>query len=181
MKKLCVALIACLSAGIGFCNDVNAEKAVPETEVKRVETLNFAYGPEEAVDIIGLRLACAGRCHDITGLDLTVAGEAQNAYGLQLALARNKVYDRAEALQIALFNNAANRLDGAQISCLNETSVGRGVQLGLVNVGDDFTGVQIGLVNTTHTMYGYQLGLINVIKSSKWFSFLPIINIGTCD
>jgi hypothetical protein len=184
MKKLCVALMACLSAAVAFCNEAVAEESAPApAELKRIETrkvdyVNFAFSGEDYIDIVGLRLTFMGRCNDITGLDLSVAGEAQNAYGLQAALARNKVYDRAEALQVAIFNNSANRLDGAQLSLVNDTSFGRGVQVGLVNIADDFTGVQLGLINATNTMEGYQFGAINVIKSSEWFSFLPLINIG---
>jgi hypothetical protein len=186
MKKLCVALIACLSTVVAFCNEATAEEttqpvAAPKPtykDTRQVEYVNFAFNGEEYIDVIGLRMTYMGRCNDVTGLDLSVAGEAQNAYGLQLAIARNKVYDRAEALQIAIFNNSANRLDGAQISLVNDTSIGRGVQFGLVNIADDFTGLQLGLINTTNTMEGYQLGAINVIKSSEWFSFLPLINIG---
>lgn len=187
MKKLYVALIACLSATIAFCETENT-KEVPETipELKRVETrqveyTNFALGGEDYIDVVGLRLAFVGRCHDLTGLDLSIAGQAQNAYGLQLALLRNKVYDRAEALQIAIFNNSADRLDGVQVSLVNDTSVARGLQVGLVNIGDDFTGFQLGAINTTNTMEGYQVGIINVIKSSNWFSTLPILNIGFRD
>lgn len=186
MKKLCVALIACLSAVVGFCDEATATEAPVVPELKRVETrrvdyVNLSFSGEDYIDIIGLRLTLAGRCNDLTGLDLSIAGEAQNAYGLQLALARNKVYDRAEALQVAIFNNSANRLDGVQVSLVNDTSFGRGLQLGLINIGDDFTGLQLGLINSTNTMEGYQLGLINVIKSSNWFSFLPVINIGFRD
>ena len=185
MKKLTVALIACFSmvAGVFAAEQESAQQA-PEaadtfqrTETRKIEPVPFAIGGEETIDVIGLRLSAWNTCHDLTGVDLAIGGEAQNAYGLQLALLRNKVRDRAGALQIALLGvNEAFHLDGVQLALLwNDTSVMRSAQIGLLNTSHDMRGLQIGLINTTNTSYGYQIGLINVIKGST-VPFFPIIN-----
>ena len=186
MKKSIVALFACLSLAAGAYAQEAAEATNPEqqkpaqpqrVESRTIETVPFAFGGEETVDIVGLRLSAWNKCNDITGLDLAIGGEAVNAYGLQLALVRNKVIDRAGALQIALGWNDAGNLSGMQVALLsNRASIAKGLQVGLLlNSADDMRGVQIGLINTTNTIYGYQIGLINVIKSSP-VTFFPIIN-----
>lgn len=186
MKKSIVALFACLSLATGAYAQEAAETTQPEqqkpaqpqrVESRTIETVPFAFGGEETIDIVGLRLSAWGKCNDITGLDLAIGGEAVNAYGLQLALVRNKVIDRAGALQLALGWNEAGNLSGMQVSLLsNHADIAKGLQVGLLlNSADDMRGVQIGLINTANTIYGYQIGLINVIKSSP-VTFFPIIN-----
>lgn len=69
--------------------------------------------------------------------------------------------DCAAGLQVSGFVNAADSLDGVQVAgFLNFSRKGRGVQVGLINIGKDMEGVQIGLLN--------------------WMNgrFLPAINIG---
>ncbi len=177
MKKLTVALVACVS----LVTSVFAQEAAPtETPFQKKETRSvvpvyFALGGEDTIDVVGLRMSVWGTCHDLTGLDLSLGGEAQNAYGLQLALIRNKVLDHAGALQIALFKNSAAYLSGMQLALANDTIVTKGVQLGLVNSSNDVRGFQIGLLNSTDIIYGYQLGLLNVIKGSA-VPFMPLIN-----
>ncbi len=184
MKKLTVALFACFSMVAGvFAAEQQTVVQAPETadsfqrtETRTVTPVPIAFGGEETIDVVGLRLSAWNVCHDITGVDLSIGGEAQNAYGLQVALVRNKVRDRAGALQIAIGANEAFQLEGVQIALFwNDATVLRGGQLGLLNTANDMRGVQVGLINTTNTSYGYQFGLINVIKGSK-VPFFPLIN-----
>lgn len=175
MKKLTVALIACLTLAAGaFAQE--AEEAQPQrVETRTVSPVCFAFQGDQTIDIIGLRLGVWGTCQNFTGLDLSIGGEAVNAYGLQLALVRNNVIDRAGALQIAIGANHATNLTGAQIGLWNDSVMAKGVQVGLVNSTSDMRGVQIGLINSTEMIYGYQIGLINVIKGGP-VPFFPIIN-----
>ncbi len=182
MKKIAIALLACF----GLVAGVMAEEAKPAPQpepFKRVETrktvpLHLAVGgswSEDYIDIVGLRMSIWGKCHDLTGLDLSIGGEAQNAYGLQLALIRNKVNDRAAALQLSIFSNSAPHMTGVQIAAVNDSVIAKGLQLGLINSSSDVRGLQIGLINSTDIIYGYQIGLINVIKGSA-VPFFPILN-----
>ncbi len=183
MKKLSVALIACLSVVAGaFAAEQQAEAETDtfqRVETRTVTPVTFAYGAdgEETIDVIGVRLSSWGDCHDITGLDLVAGGSAQNAYGLQLALVRNEVRDVAGALQMAFCSNdVGGELAGVQVSLLhNNALMMRGLQLGMLNTAKDVRGFQIGLINCADMTYGYQIGLINVIKGSK-VPFFPIIN-----
>ncbi len=185
MKKLTVALVACFSmvAGVFAAESQGADQVPGEgdtfqrTETRTVTPVPIAFGGEETIDVVGLRLSAWNTCHDITGVDLAIIGEAQNAYGLQLALLRNKVRDRAGAVQIAVIGvNEAFHLDGVQLALFwNDAAVMRGGQIGLMNTANDMRGVQLGLINVTNVSYGYQFGLINVIKGST-VPFFPIIN-----
>ena len=182
MKKLTVALIACLTFVSGAFAQEDAEpapekqvKPVVREEIRTIAPVCFSLQGSDTIDIIGLRLGAWGSCHDITGLDLSIWGESVNAYGLQLALLRNNVIDRAAGLQLTLGANHATQLKGAQVGLWNDTVVGGGLQIGLVNSANDMNGIQIGLVNTTDLIYGYQIGLINVIKGAT-VPVLPIIN-----
>ena len=150
--------------------------AQPErVETRTISPVWLAFQGDETIDIVGLRLSAWGKCQNLTGLDLAIGGEAVNAYGLQLALIRNKVIDRAGALQIAIGANSASELTGMQVGLYNEAVIGKGLQVGLINATNDMRGVQIGLINSTDAIYGYQIGLINVIRSSA-VTFFPILN-----
>ena len=187
MKKPIVALFACLTLAAGaFAQQqegapaeqqaADAAPAQPErVETRTIKPVWFALQGDETIDIVGLRLSAWGKCQNLTGLDLSIGGEAVNAYGLQIALVRNKVIDRAGALQIAIGANSAGELTGMQVGLINEAIVGKGLQVGLVNSTNDMRGVQIGLINNTDAIYGYQIGLINIIRSSA-VSFFPILN-----
>ena len=186
MKKSIVALFACLSLATGAYAQEAAETTQPEqqkpaqpqrVESRTIETVPFAFGGEETIDIVGLRLSAWGKCNDITGLDLAIGGEAANAHGLQPAPGRNKGIGRAGVLQPALgWDEAGEPPRKCGVRRSNHADIAKGLQVGLLlNSADDMRGVQIGLVNTANTIYGYQIGLINVIKSSP-VTFLPIIN-----
>ena len=187
MKKPIVALFACLTLAAGaFAQQQEgapaeqqaaaAAPAQPErVETRPIEPGWFALPGDEPIALVGLRLGGWGKCQNLTGLDLSIGGEAVNAYGLQIALVRNKVVDRAGALQIAIGANSAGELTGMQVGLINEAIVGKGLQVGLVNSTNDMRGVQIGLINNTDAIYGYQIGLINIIRSSA-VSFFPILN-----
>ncbi len=177
MKKLTVALVACVSLVTSLFAQEAASTATPfqKKETRSVVPVYFAFGGDDKIDVQGLRMSLWGTCHDLTGLDLAFGGEAQNVYGMQLALIRNKVLDRAGALQIAIFKNSAAYLSGVQLGLANDSIVTKGAQLGLINTANDVRGFQVGLINSTDIIYGYQLGLINVIKGSA-VPFLPIIN-----
>ncbi len=191
MKKSIVALFACLAVAAGAfaqqqeeapaaAQEPTEQERQPEQRQERVETRTiapvwFALQGDETIDIVGLRLSAWGKCQNLTGVDLAIGGEAVNAYGLQLALIRNKVIDRAGALQIAIGANSAGELSGMQVGLLNEAIVAKGLQIGLLNSTNDIRGLQIGLINSTDSIYGYQIGLINVIRSSP-VTFFPIIN-----
>lgn len=183
MKKSIVALFACLSLTVcAFAQEAEAAAAEQQkpaqptrAETRTISPVWFALQGDETVDIVGLRLGVWGKCNDLTGVDLSIAGEAVNAYGLQLALVRNRVIDRAGALQIAIGANSAGELSGMQVGLLNEATIAKGLQVGLVNATSDIRGVQIGLINSTDSIYGYQIGLINVIRSSP-VTFFPILN-----
>ena len=55
---------------------------------------------------------------------------------------------------------------------INQGSL-KGLQSGLVNIGENVRGVQLGLVNYTKQMYGVQIGLANIIESNAWFDDFP--------
>ncbi len=177
MKKMLVALFAVASlVGATYANETKAEGEYQRVETRTVTPVVFSVHGKQTIDIIGMRLGVWGACHNVTGLDLMLGGgEAVNAYGLQVSLLRNKVIDRAGALQVAIGYNSAGTLSGAQVSLYNQAIVAKGVQVGLINAANDVRGLQIGLVNTTDAIYGYQIGIINVIKSSPT-PFFPIIN-----
>ena len=188
MKKPIVALFACLTLAAGAFaqqqDEATAEQqqaaaeapAQPErVETRTISPVWLAFQGDETIDIVGLRLSAWGKCQNLTGLDLAIGGEAVNAYGLQLALIRNKVIDRAGALQIAIGANSASELTGMQVGLYNEAVIGKGLQVGLINATNDMRGVQIGLINSTDAIYGYQIGLIHVIRSSA-VTFFPILN-----
>ena len=178
MKKLTMALIAGLFCVAGAMAQEAAQVQPKELRYEEQRTISpvcFSVQGDDTIDIIGLRLSVWGHCQNLTGVDLSIGGEAVNAYGLQLALVRNKVTDRAGALQIALGANKAVQLTGMQIGLWNETVAAKGVQLGFINTSHDVRGVQIGLINNTDMIYGYQIGLINVIRGGA-VPFLPIIN-----
>lgn len=175
MKKLTVALVACVTLVAGVFAQEAGEAQSQRVETRTISPVCFAFQGDQTIDIIGLRLGVWGTCQNFTGLDLSIAGEAVNAYGLQLALVRNNVIDRAGALQIAIGANHATNLTGAQIGLWNDSVMAKGLQVGLVNSTNDMRGVQIGLINSTEMIYGYQIGLINVIKGGP-VPFFPIIN-----
>ncbi len=175
MKKWTVALVACVTVVAGAFAQEAKTTSLERVETRTIAPVCFSLQGDNTIDIVGLRLGAWGSCQTITGLDLSIWGEAVNAYGLQIALLRNKVIDRAGALQIAIGANRATQLTGMQLGLLNDAVVAKGVQVGLINSTGDMRGVQIGLINSTEMIYGYQIGLINVIKGGP-VPFFPIIN-----
>ncbi len=176
MKKVTVALFACTLMVAGVFAQAAQEPDLRRTETRTISPVCFSMEGEKTIDIVGLRLSAWGTCQTVTGLDLSIAGEAVNAYGVQLGLIRNKVLDRAGALQLALFSNEATQMTGAQVAIgYNQANMAKGLQLAIINNADDMRGFQVGLINTTSMIHGYQIGLINVIKGST-VPFLPIIN-----
>ncbi|MEG1552852.1 MAG: hypothetical protein RSB14_03340 [Kiritimatiellia bacterium] len=174
MMKLTVAFLMCATVVSGLFAEGQVQSTA-QHDARTITPVAFAFQGDETVDIVGLRLNVWGKCQTVTGLDLSINGEAVDAYGLQIALLRNKVTDRAGALQIAIGANYASDLAGLQLGLWNESTLTRGLQIGLVNASHDVRGLQIGLVNTTEMIYGYQVGLINVIRSS-FVPFFPILN-----
>ena len=147
--------------------------------------LDWWYHPE---NVTGLRVGIPWGDNDsVTGIDIGFWGQSKRMSGIQVNIVANIVTDRANAVQVALYNHAGS-LSGAQFGLMN--TIGYGslgwdprlkfsacVQVGLLNIANDMRGVQVGLVNKTDMLYGFQIGLVNVIESGV-IPFMPIINVG---
>ena len=140
----------------------------------------FAWGGEDDVDIVGLRMSVGGRCEQVTGLDLGLIGRSRYFNGVQINLLRCDVEDALAGWQISLGYNSVGmgKCLGLQTGLWNESwATFHGLQVGLVNLTSYASGVQVGLINRADDLHGYQIGLINVIRNST-VPFFPIINIG---
>ncbi len=170
MKRIAVVLLMCAMMV------VSAFAQAPKSDVKVCSPINVAMDGDPEMDVVGLRLSGWAKCRQFTGLDLGIGGQSLDAYGLQIALLRNKVLDKAGAMQLAIGMNSAADMSGIQLALWNEATLLTGIQLGLFNTSSDVYGLQLGLINVTDTIYGFQFGLINIIRSSPYFPFFPILN-----
>jgi hypothetical protein len=190
-------------AGIQAAAIVNYE---PET---------VTYGVQAALcnmtkESYGVQAGVVNLTHDVYGLQIgTILNSTSDCYGVQLATANYTLGD-VSGLQIgAIFNanmrrskvsgaqlssilnySPDARVNGLQLSLINDAYDFSGLQLGLVNVSEDLAGVQIGLINLSgrvdgaqiglinkaERMNGFQIGLLNVI-SSKDITVLPLVNV----
>lgn len=177
MKRFLFAMgLACVTATGAFAQGASAIE---------LSFLNSWYHPKE---VVGFRLGIPWGDNDsVTGIDLGFYGKANYMAGIQVNLIANIVRDRADAIQVALYNYAGS-LSGAQVGLMNVTGyaalgwdsrlmLSSCFQIGLLNLADDLRGIQVGLVNRAELLYGFQVGLVNVIRSGT-IPFMPIVNVG---
>ena len=170
---------------MGLAATVATGAFAQEAAVVDFAFLNRWYHPE---NVVGLRVGIPwGDSNNVTGIDVGLYGKSNNMSGIQANLVANIVKDRADAIQLSIYNHAGS-LSGAQVGLMNVTGYAAlgydtrlmfsaCVQVGLLNIANDIRGVQVGLVNQADMLYGFQIGLVNVIKSGV-IPFMPIVNIG---
>jgi hypothetical protein len=84
----------------------------------------------------------------------------------------NFCQEKSIGLQIGGGNESASHT-GLQLALYNKAmAISAGLQISIVNIGEDFRGVQIGLINKTQNLRGLQIGLVNVNGKR----FLPFMN-----
>ena len=182
MKRFLFAM----SLAGAVCTGAFAQTIKPDSAVFDFAFLNTWYHPD---NVTGLRVGIpwGDTKGSVTGIDVGLWGDSANMAGIQINLVANLVSDRADAIQIALYNKAGT-LSGAQVGLMNTTGYGAlghdtrmmfsaAVQVGLLNIANDLRGVQVGLVNQADMLYGFQVGLVNVIRSGQ-IPFMPIVNVG---
>ena len=114
------------------------------------------------------------------GLQLSTATSMAlgDLYGAQISVGFNYAVAPRYALQIAAgFNLAEGDLNGAQLALggLNlARQTTRGLQFGLVNIGDHVVGAQVGLVNIADRIQGSQIGAVNISRHMDGVPFGPI-------
>lgn len=103
--------------------------------------------------------------------------------GAQLTLAVNYSEAETQGVQLGAGVNYARELNGVQIGLLNMGDQVRGLQLGLVNIGRSVQGVQIGLLNLAEEMTGAPVGVLSLARNGSWHAEVwaddnALINVG---
>ncbi|MBN2359193.1 MAG: caspase family protein [Deltaproteobacteria bacterium] len=107
------------------------------------------------------------------------ANMARRSFNIgQLAIGSNLAHGSLHGAQIAAgFNLVEGDLNGAQIALAGANlacQTTRGLQLGLVNIGDHVVGTQVGLVNVADRIQGAQIGAVNISRDMDGIPFGPI-------
>ena len=110
----------------------------------------------------------------MNGLQISfLASVASDINGIQAGIG-NSCQKKCIGIQVALGANESTEFRGCQISPFynKATTASSGLQLSMINLGEEFQGVQIGLFNKANNPEGLPVGLINI--SGK--RILPFMN-----
>lgn len=118
-------------------------------------------------------------------------GKNREVWGLDLGFA-NTTPDRVMGIQAGLINGPGS-LGGIGVGAINSTNRVNGLQAGILSVAEnrvngaqvsaiyntspEVNGLQLGLINSTSRLKGLQIGLINVVRDSR-LPFFPILHPG---
>ncbi|MEQ1507825.1 MAG: hypothetical protein ABMB14_36690, partial [Myxococcota bacterium] len=123
-------------------------------------------------DLVGAQLSVGANIatKKLSGVQLTAGGNFATGGldGLQFSSGVNVLGGApSTGVQAAMINVAHAPFEGLQLSLINVGQDVKGVQLGLINVGHDVSGTQIGLINVAHDVKGAPIGLLSFEKEGR--------------